>query len=124
MRTGGKSRPYSELGKMLDALARSRDVRGPYNIAYYIKDVAGYEVSGQAVSKYLYGESWPKHTFIGAFTEALNLTSEERGKLAWVYTYGLFPETDENEIHPPLVSRYYRTASGVSENTPSRQLGE
>ena len=49
---------------MLDALARSRDVRGPYNIASYLKDVAGYEVSGQAVSKYLYGESWPRHAFM------------------------------------------------------------
>jgi hypothetical protein len=86
--TSGKNRPYSDLGKVLDALARSRDVRGPYNIASYLRDVAGFEVSGQAVSKYLYGESWPKHAFIGAFTEALNLTSEERGKLAWLYTYG------------------------------------
>jgi hypothetical protein len=51
MGTSGKSRPYSELGKMLDALARSRDVRGPYNIAYHLKEVAGYEVSGQSVSK-------------------------------------------------------------------------
>ena len=101
--TSGKRRPYCELGKVLDALARSRDVRGPYNIASYLRDVAGFEVSGQAVSKYLYGESWPKHAFIGAFTEALNLTSEERSKLAWVYTYGLFPETDETETHPPLV---------------------
>jgi hypothetical protein len=50
MGTSGKRRPYCELGKMLDALARSRDVRGPYNIASYHKDVAGFEVSGQAVS--------------------------------------------------------------------------
>src|SRR5918995_5117667 len=107
--TSGKRRLYCELGKMLDALARSRDVRGPYNIASYLKDVAGFEASGQAVSKYLYGELWPKHAFIGAFTEALNLTSEERGKFAWVYTYGLFPETGETETHPPLL-RYYRRA--------------
>ena len=101
--TSGKRRPYCELGKVLDALARSRDARGPYNIASYLRDVAGFEVSGQAVSKYLYGESWSKHAFIGAFTEALNLTSEEPGKLAWVNTYGLFPETDEDKIQPPLV---------------------
>ena len=55
----GKSRPYSELGKMLDALARSRDVRGPYNIAYYLKDVAGYEVSGQAVLSTYTGSPGP-----------------------------------------------------------------
>ncbi len=104
MGTSGKRKPYSELGKMLDALSRSRDVRGPYNIASYLKEVAGFEVSGQAVSKYLYGESWPKHAFIGAFTEALNLTAEERAKLAWVYTYGVFPETAEDKTQHPLVS--------------------
>ena len=103
MGTNSKSRPYRELGRTLDTLARSRDVREPYNIAYHLKEVAGYEVSRQAVSKYLYGELWPKHAFIGAFTEALNLTSEERLKLAWVYTYGLFPETDEDKTQPPLV---------------------
>ena len=54
MGTNGKNRPYCELGKQLDALlARSRDVRGPYNVAYYLRDVAGHEVSGQVASKYL-----------------------------------------------------------------------
>ncbi len=83
-----KSRAYSELGKLLDALARNRDVRGPYNIAYYLEDVAGYEVSGQAVSKYLYGEFLPKHAFIRAFADAFKLIPEERRELAWLYTYG------------------------------------
>jgi hypothetical protein len=41
------------LGKMLDTLAGRRDVRGPYNIASYLKDMTGFEVSGQAVSTYL-----------------------------------------------------------------------
>ncbi len=84
----GKSEPYSELGKLLDALTRSRDVRGPYNIAYYLKDVAGYEVSGQAVSKYLYGEYLPKQAFIEAFADTFELTPQERRELAWVYAYG------------------------------------
>ncbi len=84
----GKSEPYNELGKLLDALARSRDVRRPYNIAYYLKDATGYEVSGQAVSKYLYGESMPGRAFMEAFADAFKLTLEERRELAWVYTYG------------------------------------
>lgn len=33
MGTNAKNRPYCELGKMLDTLARERNVRGPYNIA-------------------------------------------------------------------------------------------
>src|SRR3712207_411125 len=65
----GKSKPYCELGKLLDNLARDRAVRGPYNIAAYLKDAADYEVSGQAISKYLYGHSQPKQEFVGVFAE-------------------------------------------------------
>lgn len=112
MGTSGKRRPYCELGKMLDTLARSRDVRGPYNIASYLKDVAGYEVSGQAVSKYLYGESWPKHAFIGAFTEALNLSSEERGKQRRGFIpMVFFPRLPRTRYIPRWLD--YRRASGV-----------
>ena len=48
-----KDKPYSELGKMLDDLARERDVRGPYNIAQYVQSLIGYEASGQVVSQYM-----------------------------------------------------------------------
>jgi hypothetical protein len=50
-----KDKPYCELGKVLDNLARDRDVRGPYNIAHHIANVTGYQVSGQVISQYLYG---------------------------------------------------------------------
>jgi hypothetical protein len=86
----GKSKPYCELGKLLDALARRRDVRGPYNIASYLRDAAGYEVSGQAVSKYLYGHSQPKSEFVKVFAEVFTLTPWERAELGWVYAYN-FP---------------------------------
>ena len=69
MGTNAKNRPYCGLGKMLDALARDRDVRGPYNIAHQLQNAAGFEVSGQAVSKYLYEEYLPKREFIKAFPE-------------------------------------------------------
>ena len=88
MGTNGKNRPYCELGKMLDTRARDRDVRGPYNIAHQVQKATGFEVSGQAVSKYLYGEYLPKREFIKAFTDAFELTSYERAELAWLYTYG------------------------------------
>ncbi len=91
-RTRGKQKAYSELGKLLDDLARSRDVRGPYNIAHYIEDTIGYRVSGEAVSKYMYGEYLPKREFIKAFTDAFELTSHERAELAWVYAYGSRPD--------------------------------
>jgi hypothetical protein len=85
---GKKSTQYSELGKLLDNLARDRAVRGPYNIAAYLKDAADYEVSGQAISKYLYGHSKPKQEFVEVFADAFRLTPQERAELAWRYTYG------------------------------------
>jgi hypothetical protein len=88
----GKNKPYSELGKLLDGLARSRDVRGPYNIANYVENVTGHAVSGQAVSKYLYGKYLPKRAFINAFADAFELIPRERSELAWAYTYGFRPE--------------------------------
>lgn len=96
MESSGKNRPYSELGKMLDALARNRDVRGPYNIAYHVREATSYEVTGQSVSKYLYGESVPKREFIKAFTDAFELTSYERAELAWLYTYGSRPDAADS----------------------------
>ena len=88
MVTNGGNRPYSELGKLLDAMARERDVRGPYNIAYHLEEVVGYAVSGQGMSKYMYGEHLPRPKFIEAFAEAFELTLRERVELAWAYTYG------------------------------------
>lgn len=93
-----KDTAYSELGKILDALARDRDVRGPYNIAYHIENVTDYKVSGQVLSKYMYGRSFPKREFVEAFAEAFELTPQERGKLAWVYTYGSRPESERLAI--------------------------
>ena len=94
----GKDKPYSELGKMLDDLARERDVRGPYNIAHYVQSLTGYEASGQVVSQYMYGRSFPKREFIEAFAEAFELTPRERGRLAWVYAYNSRPEDERLAI--------------------------
>ncbi len=84
---------YCELGKLLDLLTRCRDVRGPYDIARYVQSITGYHVSGQAVSKYLYGKYHPKPEFVKAFAEAFALAPQERRALAWVYTYGSPLET-------------------------------
>ena len=90
MLSAKKTKPYCELGKLLDALARSRDVRGSYNISEYLNDLTNYEVSGQSVSKYLFGINQPKRAFIVAFDDAFELTEQERTELAWAYAYG-FP---------------------------------
>ena len=84
---GKSSKPYCKLGKLIDAFSRERDIRGPYNIARYIKSRTGYKVSGVAVSDYLYGEYHPKQAFTAAFAEAFELNHQERSQLAWVYAY-------------------------------------
>ena len=94
----GKDKSYSELGRILDDLARHRDVRGPYNIAHQVQSLTGYEASGQVVSQYLYGRSSPKREFIAAFAKAFELTPQERGRLAWVYAYDSQPEYERLAI--------------------------
>jgi hypothetical protein len=76
---------------MMDALARERDVRGPYGISRFIQDVTGHEVSGQSVSKYMCGEQSPKQAFIDSFSQAFGLNPQERCELAWTYAYGSRP---------------------------------
>jgi hypothetical protein len=88
MGTTGKHKPYSELGKLLDTLARERAVREPYNIAYHLEEEMGYKVSGQGMSKYMYGHSLPKPKFLEVFAEAFQLSVQERMGLAWAYAYG------------------------------------
>jgi hypothetical protein len=84
-------KPYSELGEVLDDLARARNVRGPYPIERYLKEKVGKSPSGQAISDYLYGEYNPRPEFIDLFATAFELTPKERGMLAWVYAYRFQP---------------------------------
>jgi hypothetical protein len=89
-----KTKPYSELGKLLDALARERDIRGPYEMSRSLRGITGYEITGQALSKYLYGKSSPKPAFVKAFADTFELTPQERAALAWTYAYGSRPRDE------------------------------
>ncbi len=51
MGTNGVNKSYCELGKLLDALERERNVRGPYNTAHHLEEAVGYAVSGQVMSR-------------------------------------------------------------------------
>lgn len=84
-------KPYCHLGELLDGMARKRSVRGPYNIAQRVTSATDHKVTGQAVSRYFYGDSWPKPAFVSSFAKAFDLTRDERDALAWAYTYGPFP---------------------------------
>jgi len=89
-------KPYSELGKVLDAMARERDVRGPYAIARRVQEVSGHGVTGQAVSRYFHDGVWPRPAFLRAFAAAFELSVEERDRLAWIYAYG--PEDRDGHV--------------------------
>jgi hypothetical protein len=79
---------YSELGKLLDSMARKRNVCGPYAVAKRVTEVAGYQISGEDVALLFYGVSYPNPSFIAAFADAFELSTEERDRLAWFYIYG------------------------------------
>ena len=65
-------RPYSRLGKVMDRLARERDIRGPYRLADYLRDWArrtGYEGKVPArntVSDYFRGKAFRTGTSFGS----------------------------------------------------------
>ncbi len=85
---------YSELGSVMDELARRRNVRGPYNVGGYVWEKTGRgpkpNKRGQASSAWsqiFYGESHPKTDTVKAFVDAFELTPEERRWLADVYLF-------------------------------------
>lgn len=82
-----KGRPYSELGKVLDELARERHVRGPYRVAHYVREKIGRGPGGSAWSQIFLGESGARPETIQAFTDAFELDEEERARLARVYLF-------------------------------------
>lgn len=78
---------YSELGQVLDELARERNIRGPYRVAAFVKEQTGEGPGGTAWSQFFTGESRPKHRNIGLFARAFKLSTEERRELADAYTF-------------------------------------
>lgn len=78
---------YSELGQVLDELARKRNVRGPYRVANYIREVTGEGPGGTAWSQFFNGTARPKRSNIALFARAFDLTEDERALLADVYTF-------------------------------------
>jgi hypothetical protein len=95
----GADKPYSQLGELLDSMARKRNVRGPYAVAKHITATVEHQISGQAVSRIFYGENYPRPSFIAAFAQAFELSIEERDRLAWLYIYG---EALQDDRHSPL----------------------
>ena len=86
-----EEKPYCKLGEVLDEQARARHVRGPYNVAKYIRETTEFKVSGSSVSGYFYGRTRPPPEFTTAFVEAFSLEEDEVERLAYTYTFGKEP---------------------------------
>ncbi len=80
-------KPYSELGKLLDTLARERDVRGAQALAAFVRarPVAGPGRSGWG--QILYGDITPTTKTMALFASAFELTEKERERVAMLYTF-------------------------------------
>jgi hypothetical protein len=81
-------RPYSELGKVLDQLARSRGVRGPKAIAAYVKEKTGDGPGLSGWGQILHGDFTPTRKTVRLFGEAFELDEEEQTRLALTYVFG------------------------------------
>lgn len=81
-------RPYSDLGQVMDDLARTRNIRGPYNVRNFVRAKTGEGPrSGSAWSQIFYGESHPMPKTMQAFTQAFELTEEEVDALSRAYMF-------------------------------------
>ncbi len=81
-------KPYSDLGAVMDELARKRNVRGPYNVCRFVRDRTGMgPKSGSAWSEIFYGKSHPTPATMKAFTEAFELSEGEVDALARAYMF-------------------------------------
>jgi transcriptional regulator with XRE-family HTH domain len=77
---------------LVDALARSRHVRGPSAIAAHVKERTGEGPGHSAWSQILYGDITPTIKTIQLFAQAFDLDEEEVTRLSRRYVFrGLDP---------------------------------
>lgn len=85
------SKPRSEFGEYLLEIMRSRGLGGGTSgIARAVSDdyEGGYTISQQAVHRVISGGGKASHKFARQFADKLNLTHEERVRLAWLFLFG------------------------------------
>lgn len=80
-------RPYAELGKKMDAIARSRNVRGAKAISEYVRSKTGNGPGRSAWSQILLGDIRPTPRNMALFRRAFDLTDEEEVSVAMEYTF-------------------------------------
>lgn len=84
--------PYRDLGKLLAVMALKRATCDPFAVAQRIVETTDHAFDPQEVLDYLEGARCPNPRFLPAFADAFSLTTEERKKLAWVYTFSEPPD--------------------------------
>ncbi len=93
-------RPYGKLGVALDAIARERNVRGPYRVAAFIRERTGGGPRGSHWSQVFYGEKYPSPQVMKRFVQAFELSESEVERLASVYLYEADMGVPPNEDGP------------------------
>jgi hypothetical protein len=89
-------RHYSLLGQAMDHIASKRGIRGPYDVAAYIREKTGGGVSGPTMSNIYNGKNkkGPSGDQMRRFIKAFNCTDEETIELAMIRTFppGIKPQ--------------------------------
>lgn len=89
---------YGPLGELMDEIAYPKArVRGPYNVANYIREVAGEGPCGSSFSVYYSGLSDPSRKTMRLFRKVFECTPQQSAALAWTRAYGE-PPPDHNSL--------------------------
>jgi hypothetical protein len=84
----GVGKEYTELGNVIDQLARTRNVRGPYNISKYIRTQLGRGINGSAWSQIMHGQTKDaRRENMRDFALAFELDAQERRLLANAFLF-------------------------------------
>ena len=86
--TRSRTQPYSELGKLLDQLARSRDVPGPKAITEHVREKTGEGPGRSGWHGIRYGDIRPSPDTVRIFAQTFELDEEEATRLAVTYVFG------------------------------------
>lgn len=79
---------YAPLGEVMDEIAyRKARVRGPYNVAKYIQEVAGRGPGGSSFSTYYHGLADPSSETMYLFREVFECSDGEAMLLAWALAF-------------------------------------
>ena len=109
--SGDSHEEYSELGKLLVAIAAARtvapdadagDSRVEDLISGRLEERTGHRFGRREIRDYLRGSRLPPPQFIPAFADTYSLTVKERRRVAWAHAFSEPPHPRTLEYPPPV----------------------